>query len=57
MMVKAFTEQIVPHFSMEGPQGLQPVLDRIYPVAEIQEAHKYMESNKHMGKIVLELPQ
>lgn len=57
MLVKAFTEQIVPHFSMEGPQRLLPVLDRVYPVAEIQEAHKYMESNKHMGKIVLELPQ
>lgn len=57
MLVNAFTEQILPHFSTEGPQRLLPVLDRIYPVTEIQEAHKYMETNKNLGKIVLELPQ
>uniref|UniRef100_A0A2K5NCQ9 Tumor protein p53 inducible protein 3 n=2 Tax=Cercocebus atys TaxID=9531 RepID=A0A2K5NCQ9_CERAT len=57
MLVNAFTEQILPHFSTEGPQRLLPVLDRIYPVTEIQEAHKYMEANKNLGKIVLELPQ
>lgn len=56
-LVKAFTEQILPHFSMEGPQRLQPVVDRIYPMAEIQEAHAYMETNKNMGKIVLDLSQ
>ncbi|XP_040080459.1 quinone oxidoreductase PIG3 isoform X2 [Oryx dammah] len=56
MLVKAFTEQILPHFSTEGPQRLLPVLDRVYPVAEIQEAHEYMETNKNVGKIVLELP-
>lgn len=57
MLVKAFTEQILPHFSTDGPQGLQPILDRVYPMTEIQEAHAYMETNKNMGKIVLELPQ
>ncbi|XP_069881085.1 quinone oxidoreductase PIG3 isoform X1 [Dipodomys merriami] len=57
MLVEAFTEQILPHFSKEGPQRLLPVLDRVYPVAEIQAAHEYMEANKNTGKIVLELPQ
>lgn len=57
MLVKAFTEQILPHFSKESPQRFQPVVDRVYPVTEIQEAHVYMESNKNMGKIILELPQ
>uniref|UniRef100_A0A8D2HDL8 Alcohol dehydrogenase-like C-terminal domain-containing protein n=2 Tax=Urocitellus parryii TaxID=9999 RepID=A0A8D2HDL8_UROPR len=57
MLVKAFTEQILPHFSKEGPQRLLPVLDRVYPMAEIQAAHKYMEANRNVGKIVLELPQ
>nr|XP_002710115.1 quinone oxidoreductase PIG3 [Oryctolagus cuniculus] len=56
MLVRAFTEQALPHFSTEGPQRLLPVLDRVYPVTEIQEAHKYMEANKNVGKIVLELP-
>ncbi|XP_008587332.1 PREDICTED: quinone oxidoreductase PIG3 [Galeopterus variegatus] len=57
MLVKAFTEQILPHFSTEGPQRLLPVLDRVYPVTRIQEAHEYMESNKNVGKIILELSQ
>ncbi|XP_006167712.1 quinone oxidoreductase PIG3 [Tupaia chinensis] len=57
MLVKAFTEQILPHFSTEGPQRLLPVLDRVYPMTEIQKAHEHMESNKNLGKIVLELPQ
>ncbi|XP_048209284.1 quinone oxidoreductase PIG3 [Perognathus longimembris pacificus] len=57
MLVEAFTEQILPHFSKEGPLRLLPVLDRVYPVTEIQAAHEYMEANKNMGKIVLELPQ
>ncbi|XP_035883610.1 quinone oxidoreductase PIG3 isoform X3 [Phyllostomus discolor] len=57
MLVKTFTEQVVPHFSTESTHRLRPVVDRVYPVAEIQEAHKYMESNQNVGKIVLELPQ
>ncbi|XP_036891352.1 quinone oxidoreductase PIG3 isoform X2 [Sturnira hondurensis] len=56
-LVKAFTEQVVPHFSTESTHRLRPVVDRVYPVAKIQEAHKYMESNQHVGKIALELPQ
>ena len=54
--MKAFTEQILPHFSTGNPQRLLPVLDRVYPITEIQEAHAYMETNKNVGKIVLELP-
>uniref|UniRef100_M3YR95 Tumor protein p53 inducible protein 3 n=1 Tax=Mustela putorius furo TaxID=9669 RepID=M3YR95_MUSPF len=52
-LVEAFTEQVLPHFSTESPQRLLPVLDRVYPVTAIQEAHAYMESNKNVGKIVL----
>jgi NADPH:quinone reductase-like Zn-dependent oxidoreductase len=29
------------------------VLDKSYPLAEAAEAHRYMESSAHMGKIVL----
>ncbi|KAM9636136.1 LOW QUALITY PROTEIN: quinone oxidoreductase PIG3 [Trichechus inunguis] len=57
MLVKAFTEQVLPHFSTEDRQRLLPGLDRVYPVTEIQEAHVYMESNKNVGKTALKLPQ
>ncbi|KAM5317384.1 LOW QUALITY PROTEIN: quinone oxidoreductase PIG3 [Glossophaga mutica] len=57
MLVEAFTEQVVSHFSTESTHRLGPVVDRVYPVAEIQEALKYRERNQHVGKIVLALPQ
>lgn len=32
---------------------IKPVIDRIYPFSQASEAHEYMESGKHIGKIVL----
>ncbi len=32
---------------------LQPVLDRVFPMSEVQEAHRYLESGRHFGKVVL----
>ena len=32
---------------------LKPVIDRSFPLASIVEAHRYMESNKQKGKIVV----
>jgi NADPH2:quinone reductase len=32
---------------------LEPVLDRTFAMAEIEEAHGYMASNAHLGKVVL----
>jgi NADPH:quinone reductase len=32
---------------------IRPVIDRVYPVDDIREAHKRMESNSGIGKIVL----
>ncbi|PWI58764.1 NAD(P)H-quinone oxidoreductase [Sulfoacidibacillus thermotolerans] len=32
---------------------LRPLVDRIYPLEHVAEAHRYMESNLNIGKIVL----
>ncbi|KAL1783007.1 Quinone oxidoreductase PIG3 [Sigmodon hispidus] len=56
-LVKSFTEQILPYFSKDSPQRLLPVVDTVYQATDIQAAHEYMEANKNVGKIVLELPQ
>ena len=32
---------------------LQPVIDRVFPLAEAEDAHDYMQSNANFGKIVL----
>jgi NADPH:quinone reductase-like Zn-dependent oxidoreductase len=33
--------------------AIRPVIDRVYPVDEIRDAHECMESNVGFGKIVL----
>jgi NADPH:quinone reductase-like Zn-dependent oxidoreductase len=32
---------------------VQPVIDRTFPLAEAAEAHRLMESSRHVGKILL----
>jgi putative PIG3 family NAD(P)H quinone oxidoreductase len=34
---------------------VRPVVDRSFPLAEVTEAHRLMESSEHIGKIVLEM--
>ncbi len=34
---------------------LKPVVDRVFPVAEVGKAHEYVESRKAFGKVVLDL--
>lgn len=34
---------------------IQPKIDRIYSLKEIAEAHRYMESGEHIGKIVIQI--
>ena len=33
----------------------QPVVDRVFPLAEAAEAHRRLESSEHFGKVVLEV--
>ena len=35
--------------------GIRPVLDRHFPLAELAEAFAYQASNRHFGKIVVEI--
>lgn len=34
---------------------IAPIIDKIFLLQDANEAHKYMEANKHMGKIILDL--
>ncbi|NXU49977.1 QORX oxidoreductase, partial [Turnix velox] len=55
-LVKAFTEEVLPYFSGGDSPHLQPLVDSIYPLQEIAEAHRHMEENKNIGKIVIKMP-
>lgn len=36
---------------------LQPVIDRVFPLAEAAEAHRFMESNANVGKLILQIAE
>ncbi|XP_068136355.1 quinone oxidoreductase PIG3 [Hyperolius riggenbachi] len=55
-LVKAFTENALPYFTPGGPVQLRPIVDSVYPLEKIAEAHRRMEENKNTGKIVLQVP-
>jgi NADPH:quinone reductase-like Zn-dependent oxidoreductase len=35
--------------------GMRPIIDRHFPLEEIVEAFRYQESNRHFGKICLDI--
>ena len=49
---RAFEDRVVPGFE-DG--RLEVVVDRRYPLADIAEAHTYMETNTSVGKIALDV--
>ena len=53
VIAEAFESLITPKFE-DG--SYKPVIDRYYSFHEIAEAHTYMESNKNIGKIIIEMP-
>ena len=52
VLSRAFEADVVPGFD-EGV--LQVVVDRRYPLSEIADAHRYMETNANVGKIALDV--
>jgi NADPH:quinone reductase len=50
-LARAFEATILNGFEAGA---LRPVLDRVFPAAEVVEAHRHMEANRNFGKILLE---
>ena len=51
--VPAFIAEMMPHFAAGR---IRPVIDRVFPFAELAAAKAHMEANRHVGKIVLAMP-
>jgi putative PIG3 family NAD(P)H quinone oxidoreductase len=54
-LVRAFGERMLPLFDqrIEHATPLRPVLERVYPMTELAEAHRSLESNETFGKVVM----
>jgi putative PIG3 family NAD(P)H quinone oxidoreductase len=48
--MRLFTEQVMP---LLADGAVKPIVDRVYKMEEIREAHAHMESNESFGKIIL----
>ncbi len=49
-ITRAFQDQVLPLFR---ENKLHPVVDRVFPVTAVEEAHEYLRDGKHFGKVVL----
>jgi putative PIG3 family NAD(P)H quinone oxidoreductase len=52
VMVQEIMEHIYPHLNRGT---IKPVIDRVYALEEVAEAHERMQSGQHMGKIILQM--
>ncbi len=51
-IVAEFTRTALPRFA---DRTIVPIIERVFPIAEVREAHRMMEEDKHFGKIVLKV--
>ncbi|MEP6689328.1 MAG: NAD(P)H-quinone oxidoreductase [Gemmatimonadales bacterium] len=54
-LVRAFAERMLPLFDhrVEHAAPLRPVVERVYPMTELAEAHRALEANETFGKVVV----
>ncbi|NXD69741.1 QORX oxidoreductase, partial [Eolophus roseicapillus] len=50
-----FTEKVLPYFSRGTSPHLKPVVHSVHPLPNIAEAHRTMEKNESIGKIVIQI--
>lgn len=49
-LARDFREHVIPLLKRGA---VRPIIDRIYPIAEVEKAHGYLQEERHFGKIVL----
>jgi len=49
-IARGFIETVLP--LLESGR-VKPIIDRIFPISEVEDAHKYLSKGEHFGKVVL----
>ena len=52
VMVEEIKEHVYPHLNSGE---IKPMIDSIYPLEQVEQAHGHMQSGHHMGKIILKM--
>ena len=52
IMVQEIIEHIYPYLENGS---IKPIIDSIYPLEQIEQAHGHMEGGQHMGKIIIKI--
>jgi putative PIG3 family NAD(P)H quinone oxidoreductase len=50
VMVEEILQHVYPHLESGA---VRPIVDRVFPLEEVAQAHSLMQSGQHMGKIIL----
>lgn len=53
-IIAEFTRRALPKFA---DRSIVPIIERVFPLAEVVAAHQMMEEDKHFGKIVLKIAE
>jgi len=51
-IIAEFTRRALPKFA---DRSIVPIIEKVFPLTEVVEAHRMMEEDKHFGKIVLKV--
>lgn len=51
-IVEEFTRRALPRFA---DRSIVPIIEKVFPLEQVAEAHRMMDEDKHFGKIVLKI--
>ncbi|WP_010093615.1 NAD(P)H-quinone oxidoreductase [Ornithinibacillus scapharcae] len=51
-LAKEFTEVVIPYFENGS---IKPIVDTVFPIEDTAKAHTYMEENRNIGKIIIQV--
>jgi NADPH:quinone reductase-like Zn-dependent oxidoreductase len=51
-IVAEFARRALPRFA---DRSIVPIIEKVFPIDQVAEAHRMMDEDKHFGKIVLKI--